>query len=88
MSDELPAHQAAKPPRAHRRSAALVRAARDLGAYALALTVFAVTAHWTLNPVAAGYADKLFTLALVMIRLGNPPPPSPPTPNHSGAPAA
>lgn len=51
------------------------RQAKALAPYLLALTVFAITAHWTLNPVAAGYADKLFTLALVAIRLNNPPSP-------------
>jgi len=54
------------------------RLAKGLGPYLLALAVFATTAHWTLNAVAAGYADKLFTLALVLIRASTPAPPAPP----------
>lgn len=69
-----------KPKHAHNTAPhlhGLMKVARDLGGYALALAVFVITAHWTLNPVAAGYADKLFTLALVIIRINNPP--APPT---------
>lgn len=56
------------------------RLARDLGPYALALGVFALTAACALNTTAAHYADELFTLALIMIRANNPPAPPPAQP--------
>lgn len=58
---------------------AVNRVLREGGPYALALTIFAVTAHYTLNTVAAHYADELFTLALVLMRNSRTPP-APPAP--------
>lgn len=60
-----------------RRFHGLARLIRDFGPYALALLVFVVVAHTTLNPAAARYGDQLFTLALVLIKAGggsSPPP--------------
>ena len=54
---------------------ALVRVGRELGPYLLALIVWAVTAHYALNAVAAKYADELFTIALVLIKADRSPTP-------------
>lgn len=56
----------------------LARFLKDAGPYALALGIFAITAEFALNTTAAHYADELFTLALVLIRSTNTPPPAPP----------
>jgi hypothetical protein len=75
MTDQPPAPKPVKTRHVNLRGVA--KWARDLGPYALVLTVFVVTAHCTLNPTAAHYADELFTLGLVLIRTTNPPAPPP-----------